>query len=132
MSNKAILILLTILVVVFAFIMTCPNKEDHQSAIANQVTEIIKSDSVASTTGIGLLGTAVISKFVEAAVANMISVNNYFFFSLGTVKYNNEKVLVSIGVMHHVFCLFDKKDLEKFDTGNGGSNADMEEPTEEE
>jgi hypothetical protein len=127
MSNKGVLILLVVLVVVFGIILTCPNKEDHQNAIATKVTGIIKNDSLASSSGIGVLGTAVVTKFVEAAVDNMVTVKNYFFFSLGTASYNNEKAVISIGVLHHVFCLFDQKDLEKFSGGDGGASNDLEE-----
>src|SRR5574344_1466316 len=119
MNNKKVLILLVVLVVLFGIILTCPDKEDHQNAVTAQITDMIKNDSVAANTGIGVLGTAVVSKFVDAAVDNMVSVKNYFFFSLGTVSYNKETAVISIGVLHHVFCLFDKKDLEKFSAGDG-------------
>ncbi len=132
MSNKGVLILLVVLVAIFGIILTCPNKEDHQSAIAAKVTDIIKSDSVASSSGIGALGAAVVSKFVEAAVTNVVTVNNYFFFSIGSVSYNNEKAVVSIGVVHHVFCLFSKEDLAKFDTAGGGTGNDLENSGSEE
>jgi len=127
MSNKGVLILLVVLVAVFGIIMTCPDKSAHQNAITDKVVNIIKNDSVASATGIGTLGAGVITKFVDAAVANVVTVNNYYIFSLGTVRYGKDKVVVSIGLLHHVFCLFDKKDIEKFDTGGGESNINMEE-----
>jgi preprotein translocase subunit YajC len=128
MSNKGVLILLVVLVAIFGLILTCPNKEDHQSAIATQVTDIIKNDSVASSTGIGALGTTVVIKLIEAAVSNVVTVNNDFLFSIGSVKYNNERAVVSIGILHHVFCLFDKSDLEKFESpADGGSNIDNDE-----
>ena len=127
MSNKGVLILLVVLVAVFGVIMTCPDKSAHQNAITDKVVNIIKNDSVASATGIGTLGAGVITKFVDAAVANIVTVNNYYIFSLGTVHYGKDKVVVSIGLLHHVFCLFDKKDMEKFDTGGGESNINMEE-----
>lgn len=127
MSNKGVLILLVMLVAVFGIIMTCPDKSAHQNAITDKVVNIIKNDSVASATGIGTLGAGVITKFVDAAVANVVTVNNYYIFSLGTVRYGKDKVVVSIGFLHHVFCLFDKKDIEKFDTGGGESNINMEE-----
>ncbi len=127
MSNKGVLILLVVLVAVFGIIMTCPDKSAHQKAITNKVVNIIKDDSVASATGIGTLGSEVIAKFVDAAVANVITVNNYYFFSIGTVRYGKDKVVVSIGCLHHIFCLFDKKDLEKFDAGGGESGINMEE-----
>ncbi|NLI37407.1 MAG: DUF4359 domain-containing protein [Bacteroidales bacterium] len=127
MSNKGVLILLVVLVAVFGVIMTCPDKSAHQNAITDKVVNIIKNDSVASATGIGTLGAGVITKFVDAAVANVVTVNNYYIFSLGTVHYGKDKVVVSIGLLHHVFCLFDKKDMEKFDTGGGESNINMEE-----
>lgn len=127
MSNKGVLILLVVLVAVFGIIMTCPDKSAHQNAITDRVVNIIKNDSVASATGIGTLGAGVITKLVDAAVTNVVTVNNYYIFSLGTVRYGKDKVVVSIGLLHHVFCLFDKKDIEKFDTGGGESNINMEE-----
>lgn len=127
MSNKGVLILLVMLVAVFGIIMTCPDKSAHQKAITYKVVNIINNDSVASTTGIGALGSEVIAKVVDAAVANVITVNNYYLFSIGTVSYGKDKVVVSIGCLHHVFCLFDKKDLEKFDAGGGEPSINMEE-----
>jgi len=127
MSNKGVLILLVVLVAVFGIIMTCPDKSAHQNAITDKLVNIIKNDSVASATGIATLGEGAITKFVDAAVANVVTINNYYIFSLGTVRYGKDKVVVSIGLLHHVFCLFDKKDIEKFDTGGGESNLNMEE-----
>jgi hypothetical protein len=127
MSNKGVLILLVVLVAVFGIIMTCPDKSAHQNAITDKVVNIIKNDSVASATGIATLGEEAITKVVDAAVANVVTINNYYIFSLGTVRYGKDKVVVSIGLLHHVFCLFDKKDIEKFDTGGGESNLNMEE-----
>jgi hypothetical protein len=37
-------------------------------------------------------------------------------FSLGTVKYNNDNRVVSIGVLHHVFILLNKEDLAGIDS----------------
>jgi hypothetical protein len=112
MSNKGVLSILIGLVILFGFILTCPNKEDHKQAIVGKVETVIKSDTVADDmNALKMIGGAVISKMIEVAADKMVTVDNYFIFSLGSVRYHGEKRLVSIGILHHVFCLFSEKDL---------------------
>jgi hypothetical protein len=121
MSNKGVLILLISLVIIFGIILTCPNKEDHKVAVVNKVTSILKSDSVSSSSleMIDAASNVVVAKIIETAVDNLLTVDNYFFVSLGTIKYDHSKRLISIGVLHHVFVLFSKDDLEGLGTLNG-------------
>jgi hypothetical protein len=120
MSNKGVLILLVVLVIIFGIILTCPNKADHKAAIVEKVTNVLKTDTV--TNGIfSFVTNAVVTKVVGTAADNLLSVDNYFIFSLGTIRYNGEKRVVSIGILHHVFCLFREKDLEDMIEKNIGN-----------
>jgi hypothetical protein len=115
MSNKSILILLVILVVVLGFVLTCPNKDMHKKAAVAQISQIIQSDSSAQA-DMNAIGGAVVTSALSTAMDNILTVNNYAVFSLGTVKYNNDNRVVSIGVLHHVFILLNKEDLAGIDS----------------
>jgi hypothetical protein len=119
MNNKGVVALLVGLVILFGLILTCPNKDDHKIAVVAKITEAIKNDSInANNYSKEFLGGIVVSKIIEVAADNILSVNNYFVFSLGTIHYNGDQRVVSFGILHHVFCLFSKKDLEDLGENN--------------
>lgn len=111
MNNKVILIILIVAVVIFGFILLTPNKEQHEDAIAEKVALIIHSDSVASS-DVKMIDDATLKKVIKASSETMLVYDNYYLLSIGSISFNNEKRVVSIGILHHVFCLFGKEDLE--------------------
>lgn len=50
---------------------------------------------------------------LDTIAQEMISTHNYFILSTGSIDYDSESHLASIGILGHVFVLFDKNDLNK-------------------
>ena len=85
-------------------IITCPSAENHREAIKTVCNESLQeSDNLL----VSMLG----SYLLDTIAQEMISTHNYFIFSTGSIGYDDESHLASIGILWHVFVLFDKNDL---------------------
>ena len=58
------------------------------------------------------ISNAFAGKVVEAAVDNLVTVDNYVVCSLGKVNYNGKDYVVSLGLLGHIFTV-DEDDLQK-------------------
>ncbi len=119
------LIAALVLAILFAtMVFTCPDRQDHESAI-QEVTKAWVDDKVdeniGGITGIGGAFGDLINKALkeltgfgtEKIVSNYLDVKNYVVCSVGTVNVgDNKDKMVSLGVFGHVFT-FGKEDIEK-------------------
>ena len=83
-------------------IFTCPNTDQHKEALSDVVTQTITESAQDAFT----------RKVIDAAVDNLIHVDNYVICSVGKVHYNNQDKIVSFGVFNHVFTV-DKEQLKE-------------------
>lgn len=100
-----ILLILAILSVVC--VVTCPKKDAHVEALTDLATSIV-NEEISNDLGVGDAAAALVSSFLgtgvgEWAVDNLVTVKNYFLFSIGYIKYEGESKPVSFGIFNHVF-----------------------------
>jgi hypothetical protein len=124
MSNKGVLALLVGLAVLLGIILLCPAKQSHRNAVVSQLEESIKNDSTMVDVG-NATSIALVSRIVESIIDSQLHFHNYGVFSLGTIKSNNEEVVISIGFLHHVYCTFDRDKLENFITSVATGTEDI-------
>lgn len=114
-------ILITLIVVASVLILTCPKPEQHKEVLSSVITATVNdaANDSTNTTGNELIDNAFRSisnafagKVVEAAVDNLVTVDNYVVCSLGKVNYNGKDYVVSLGLLGHIFTV-DEDDLQK-------------------
>ena len=119
------LIAALILAILFGtMVMTCPNRQDHESAI-QEVTKAWVGDKVddnlGEITGMGGMFGDLINKAIkeltgfgtDKVISKYLDVKNYVICSVGRMSIgDNEEKMVSLGVFGHVFT-FGKEDIEK-------------------
>lgn len=59
-----------------------------------------------------MLGSMIGTGIGELVIDNMLKVDNYFVCSIGTITFDGETKVVSVGVLNHVFTP-GKEDLKK-------------------
>lgn len=98
---------------VIALAVTCPDKKDHERAIAS-VTKEWMGDKLDSWGMDGMLGSMfrmLGGMSADYAIDEMIDVDDYFLWSVGHLNIGNEQYRTSIGVMGHVFT-FNKEQID--------------------
>lgn len=102
-------------------VVTCPDKEAHQTAIKEQLGDAV-NESMNDNLKLGnsklggkiaQIGSALASSLVGGVLDSSLKVNNYFVFSTGELSYLGEKKTVSVGLLGHVFVVFDADDLKE-------------------
>lgn len=94
-------------------IVSCPDKSAHKEAVMQSVNREIDSrvDAESEYAGLQMLGSMLGSGLIGLALDNMLTVDNYFVCSIGTVTVHGESRTVSFGILNHVFFLPDCDDL---------------------
>ncbi len=114
MMKVILYVLLIILVLGGICVVTCPDQEAHSEALKGLVNKVITKelsgeDEDADLVMFGsMIGTG-IGGFV---IDNILNVENYFICSIGTITYDGETQIVSIGLLNHVFTVDDEKALQ--------------------
>lgn len=112
-------ILLTIIALVAVMIVTCPKTEQHKEVLSTVITATVNdavndNDNITGNTFIDnafkTVSNAFAGKVIEAAVDNLVTVDNYVVCSLGKVHYDGKDHIVSLGVFGHIFTV-DEDDL---------------------
>ena len=83
--------------------------EDHQNAVKEKISKIIKSQiptDEKTTSTVGEIGTAIGTLFgnsvLESIAKEVVKKKDYFFFSLTSVEYNGYNKVIGIGIMGKV------------------------------
>jgi hypothetical protein len=86
-----------------------PSLEDHQNAVKEKISSLIKSQNTSdekSTTILGEVGSAIGALFgntlVEGIVKEVVKKKDYFFFSLTSIEYNGNQKVIGIGILGNV------------------------------
>ena len=125
--------IVSLLLVIGLLALTCPTEQDHRNALTNVITDAISdevpSDSAADndifTKAMGMLGDAFTRQVVQKAVDNMVHVDNFTVVSIGRVRYNHKRQIVSVGLLNHVFTV-NKEDLKQAAEKNLKSNVEAQ------
>ena len=112
--KKLLVFVLTLVIIAGVCVLTCPDRASHSEALKDvlntALTETI-SDSE-SDANLIMLGSMIGTGIGGLAIDNMLKVDNYFVCSIGTMPFDGETTVVSIGVLNHVFTP-GKEDLKK-------------------
>ena len=65
--------------------------------------EMNKSVETDEDAGWAMLGSMIGTGLAGLVIDNMLKVENYFVCSIGTITYENETNIVSVGILNHVF-----------------------------
>ena len=114
-----LVLLLSFVVLIATMIITCPKAEQHKEVLSTVITATVndavnESDNITGNAYLDnafkAVSNAFAGKVVQAAVDELVSVDNYVVCSLGKVRYEGKDHVVSVGVFGHIFTV-DEDDL---------------------
>lgn len=112
--KKFLLFILVLVIIAGVCVVTCPDKAAHCKALKDVLntvlTEELSSDE--SDADLVMFGSMIGTGLGGLVIDNMLKVDNYFVCSVGTITYDGETKVVSVGVLNHIFTP-DKEDLKK-------------------
>lgn len=117
---KAILYTLLVLIILGGIcVVTCPDHEAHSIALKNlcnrMLTEKLSQGATEEEAGWVAFGSMLGTGIGGFVIDNMLNVENYFVCSIGTMTYDGETKIVSVGMLNHVFTADDEKVLQMAD-----------------
>ena len=91
-------------------VVTCPNKSAHSEALKELLNtvmteELNESVETEEDAGWAMLGSMIGTGLGGLMIDNMLKVDNYFVCSVGTMTFDGETKIVSVGLMNHVFTI---------------------------
>lgn len=115
---KSILYLLFVVIILGGIcIATCPDHDAHSEALKNLLNNVLTSElsknmATEEDAGLVMLGSMIGTGIGGLVIDNILSVENYFVCSIGTITYGGETRIVSVGLLNHVFTIRDKQVLQ--------------------
>ena len=104
---KKLIGLAVVVAAVFLMVLTCPDKAQHKEAVMTQVNlavgQEIDKNLADEEDGARMLGKLFVGGIAGMMADNMLTVDNYFVCSIGTVEWQGERRKVSFGILGHVF-----------------------------
>ncbi|MBR1688486.1 MAG: DUF4359 domain-containing protein [Prevotella sp.] len=115
---KKILWVLAFLVIVgMGLVATCPDRADHQRAVAEVADQALKekigSGGGLVESGLRILGKMFAGSVADVAVDQLLTVDNYYVVSIGRIEFNGKSHIVSVGLLNHIFTADKDQLLEK-------------------
>ncbi len=91
-------------------VITCPDKNAHSEALKGLLNTVMteemnKSVETDEDAGWEMLGSMIGTGIGGLMIDNMLKVENYFVCSVGTMTFEGETKIVSLGLMNHVFTI---------------------------
>lgn len=114
-----LVLLLSFVVLIATMIITCPKAEQHKEVLSTVITATVndavnESDNITGNAYLDnafkTISNAFAGKVIQAAVNELVTVDNYVVCSLGKVSYEGKAHVVSVGVFGHIFTV-DEDDL---------------------
>ncbi|SNS11841.1 DUF4359 domain-containing protein [Prevotella jejuni] len=114
-----LVLLLSFVVLIATMIITCPKAEQHKEVLSTVITATVndavnESDNITGNAYLDnafkAVSNAFAGKVIQAAVDELVTVDNYVVCSLGKVRYEGKTHVVSVGVFGHIFTV-DEDDL---------------------
>ncbi len=122
--NRGIVAFVLGVFLVLLLVVSCPERTRHIEALTNEVTqaygdklceEAKEKESVskeaAESLFSDLFGTGLMRSVSSFAIDNLLLYDTYFIFSTGSIRYQDENHIVTIGVLNMVFVLADVSEL---------------------
>ena len=131
-SSIGKIILAVMVIFVFFLIVTCPGEDKHQEVLEDHINLAVKEmfDSTEEKSVLsGIDDEMIVNQITKTLIGSQFSVNNYLVCSVGKVHFLHQKMMVTFGVAHHVFCLVSKDDIkrniEKWEKEKKGNASDF-------
>lgn len=112
-GNKKWWVLVITLIVILLLAVTCPSKDDHKDALNSDISSAVTNTIVGQQSLWQVVGNYFVAKIVDATLESNLKYSNYLVGSVTRAELNDKKSILSIGVLGHVFVLFQKDDLQK-------------------
>lgn len=115
---KSILYLLFAVIILGGVcVVTCPDHDTHSEALKNLLNNVLTAElskdvSTEEDAGWAMFGSMIGAGIGGLVIDNILSVENYFVCSIGTITYGGETRIVSVGLLNHVFTIRDKQVLQ--------------------
>lgn len=95
-------------------VVTCPDRNDHSDALKQLINtimtdELSKDVETEEDAGWAMIGSMFGTGIGGLVIDNILKVDNYFVCSIGTITYEGECRMVSLGIMNHVFTIPEDK-----------------------
>lgn len=104
--NKVITIAVAVVVLV-AMALTCPKKQQHEDAVKEKMSHVMKqsvNESLGDNMLVNLLSGTLINGGLDYALSNNFCVKDYLLFSVGHFHGVDDKEnTISFGIFNHVF-----------------------------
>ena len=87
-------------------VVTCPDREAHQSALKENFNVFLNnalSKNATEAEAAVLFASALGSVLGSLIINNLLVVENYFVCSVGSISYQGKTKIVSIGFLNHIF-----------------------------
>ena len=98
-------------VLVFLLALTCPDKNDHREAIqyvvTNAVDDLLREQMPGNELAVANVS-SLTSQIVDEAI-NSVRVEKYFIVSIGEVYDKGDHIVISVGILNHVFTADEKE-----------------------
>lgn len=115
---KSILYLLFAVIILGGVcVVTCPDHDTHSEALKNLLNNVLTAElskdvSTEEDAGWAMFGSMIGAGIGGLVIDNILSVENYFVCSIGTITHGGETRIVSVGLLNHVFTIRDKQVLQ--------------------
>ena len=108
---KAVLYTLLVLLILGSVcVATCPDREAHSEALKGLVNQVVTSElSGEEDAGLVMFGSVIGTGLGGLVIDNMLNIEDYFVCSIGTVTFDGETHVVSVGLLNHVFTIDEEK-----------------------
>lgn len=114
---KRLICILIVVIIAVAMVITCPDKEQHLTALNNEWTSYMdekrmEEDAEKQTDdpfskGLNMLIYSAAGSFVKAVFEQQLIVKNNFIYSTGEINTDEGSKVVSLGLLGHVFVFLD-------------------------
>ena len=85
---------------------TCPKPEEHREAIREVMTDAVSAKLGAKSEVLGavtsVLGHSILKQASDAAIDQLVHVDNYYLFSIGRIRWEGKDRTISVGILGQV------------------------------
>lgn len=116
MKHGCAISVVALIVLMLTMVATCPKASAHKEVLTMALQEAVDEGMDSATENdlfgsvLKAMGQLTVGTTAKYVVDSMVRVDDYYFFSVGRLKYGNSERIVSIGLFNHVFAP-DKDDL---------------------
>lgn len=119
--KKSIILYTTIMILALSaalLIFTCPEREDHDVALRNAISEVYKShisgseDQSGAMKYLSFMGSLILDHFADSFIKNHVTFNDYYLFSTSEAEFKGKERIIAFGILGKIYT-FDEDDLEE-------------------